>query len=203
MHRRLAAAMTLSATLLLSACTNDAPQPPPPPSGGPTMPSVSPTSASQSTTPSASPSLDQEAADKAAVERAYRIQFAEFNRLEMAGGATRATQRLRDSASGQNLKHLLMWLKEDKETGQRQVNPARLTGVVGGPGTTKRRSVTACEDYSEVKWTRHGKSFDPPGSTKTVQRATVLKGTDGKWRVDLIASTPVHDFDKAICGGSR
>lgn len=201
MHRRLAAAATLCATLLLAACTQHAPQPPPPPASGPKMPSDAPSSAAPSPSPTPSPSPDSDAVARAAAERAYRTQFAEFNRLEMAGGATHATKTLADSATGKNLQHLLTWLKEDKQTGQRQVNPARLAGVGGGQGNARRRSVTACEDYSKVKWTRHGKPFRPGGASRILQHAIVLKGSDGKWRVALVDSTAVKSFSKASCGG--
>lgn len=198
MHRRLVAAATLSVALLVSACTDDAPQPPPPPSGGPKVATSSPTSLSP--TPSPSPSVDQDAADKAAVEKAYRTQFAEFNRLEMAGGATKLTKTLLNTTSGEHRRHYLMWLREDKETGQRQLNPAKLVGVTAGSGTSTRRKVTACEDYSDVKWVRHGKPFKPNGTPRSVQRATALKGKDGKWRIDLIRTTAVKEFPKTVCG---
>jgi hypothetical protein len=198
MHRRLAAAATICATLLLAACTEQAPQPPPPPTPGPTMPSDPPTSA----TPSPSPKSDPEAADRAAVENAYRAEFAEVNRLEIAGGATKPTPTLRATASGQNLEHLMTFLKNDHKLGTRQVNSGRLAGVVAGSGTATRRELTACEDYSRVKWSRHGKPLNPGGPRRVVQRATAIKGKDGKWRIDLVRSTAVKSFPDSVCRGT-
>jgi len=199
MHRRLAAAATLCATLLLAGCAQHAPQPPPPPSSGPSMPSDPQSSES----PSPSPSEDPAAVDKAAVEKAYRSEFAEVNRLEIAGGATKPTKTLLDTASGQNLEHLVAFLKNDHKLGTRQLNSGRLAGVVAGKGTKTRRDVTACEDYSQVKWLRHGKPLNPGGPRRVVQRATAVKGEDGKWRIDLVRSTAVKSFAGSICGGER
>lgn len=147
--------------------------------------------------------MNQAAADKAAVEKAYRESFIEFNRLEMAGGATKPTQVLLDTSSGENLQHLIVWLRQDKKAGIRQLNPGKLVGVVAGSGTPQMRAVTACEDYTDVRWTRHGKPYKPSGDLRDVQRAAAKKGKDGKWRIDLVKTKSVKNFKNAICGSGK
>lgn len=168
------------------------------------MPSISPASSDpRPASPSPTPTADPAAADKAAIEKAYRSQFAEFNRLEMAGGATKLTQVLLDTTSGDHRAHYLEWLKEDKADDQRQLNPGKLDGVVVGSGNSKQRNVTACEDYKGVKITRHGKLVKPTGSALNLQHATAVKGSDGKWRIDLVRTTPVKSFKHSDCVRSR
>lgn len=201
MHRRLAAAATLCATLLLAACTQHAPQPPPPPASGPKMPSDAPSSAAPS--PSASPTADPDAADKAAVEKAYRTQFAEFNRLEMAGGAPKLTRALLDTTSGVYRRLLLSSLRSDSRDHIHQVNSGKLVSVVVGPGNHSRRKLTACEDYSHSSWVRKdGSKVKVDQPILYVQHSTAKRGSDGKWRIDYTSTATVKKLTTAACHGT-
>lgn len=199
MHRRLAAVVTLSVTLLVGACTDKAPQPPPPPSGGPSAEPSSSTSSSP--TPSPSSSMNQADSDKAAVKTAYRDSFEEFNRLAMAGGATKLTRVLLDTTSGQHRQHYLKFLRDAKKKGIRQTKPAKLVGVSVDGGTSFTMHLTACEDYSNTSWVRRdGSKLPVKQPIRYLQRATATKGSDKRWRISFVETTNVNSFKGRSCG---
>lgn len=199
MHRRLAAAATLCATLLLAACTQHAPQPPPPPASGPKMPSDAPSSAAPS--PSASPTADPEAADEEAVKQAYRKSFSELNRLEVAGGANELTQVLLNTTSGQHRQHYLQFLRDAKRRHIHQTKPGILVGISIGSYSASTVHFTACEDYSKTAWMKaNGSKVNVKQPVRYLQHAIAKKGKDHRWRIDYIETTDVKSFRGLPCG---
>lgn len=77
-----------------------------------------------------------------------------------------------------------------------------MIGVSVLTGTGSVRSITACEDYTKVKWLkRNGKELQVDQPLRYVQRGKAKRGDDGKWRIDYLESTDVTSFKSGICGG--
>ncbi len=192
MVRRSAAALVLPLALALAGCGlfgNPIPSS-----------STSPTAAHHSAS-----RTDEQTEAAAAIETAYRRSFDELNRLEIAGGAKQPTPILRETISGNHLRNYMKVLRADKKAGLKQRGHGKLVGISVGAGTETRRPVTACEDYSKVRWLKKdGSELPVGGPIRYLQRAIALKRAGGQWKVDSVSTTKVADFSSSVCvGGSR
>ena len=194
MHRRLAAATALGATLLLGACTPDAPQPPPPPSSGPPEPSAS----SSPTHASPSPTTSQHE-DLLEAQRLYRAEFRDEIQVIQDGGATALPPAIRNRTTGIYRSDLLRDFRSQKMSGDRQIVSGKLVGIAAGRWTSSKVTIKSCEDYSKVRSVdRHGKPIDRAPGPKVVQTVTFVKHHD-VWLISAADPAVVQDFHGTPC----
>lgn len=198
MHRRLAAAVALSATLLLSACTDDAPQPPRP-SQGPKMPSDSPSSSSMATSTSPRPTKH---ADLLKVQALYKTEFAEETKVLKAGGANKLPPTIRQQTTDPYQHSVLESFRAQKKEGGRLVVGGKIVGVAMGKWTPTEVTFQACEDYTNVKSVdKHGNIEQNGPGVRTVQKYLVVK-IQNSWRIKDAHNKDVKDFTHSPCNGT-
>jgi hypothetical protein len=196
MHRRLAAATALCATLLLGACTPDAPQPPPQPSSGPTEPS-----ASSSPTPTSPSPTTSEHADLLEVQELYKAEFAAENEVLKQGGATSLPSDIRARTTGTYQRDVLAVLRNEKKRGEHLVVPGKLRGIKMRRWAPSKVVFDACEDFSGLKSAdKDGHIVHRPPGTRGVQTVTVIM-RDGRWRIAYADAKVVKNFRGSGCDG--
>jgi hypothetical protein len=196
MHRRLAEATALCATLLLGACTPDAPQPPPQPSSGPTEPS-----ASSSPTPTSPSPTTSEHADLLEVQELYKAEFAAENEVLKRGGANSLPADIRDRTTGIYRRVLLHSFRSEKAAGRRQTVTGELLGIANARWTSSLVTFKSCEDYSRVRWVgTQGKPIRRKPGVRVVQTVRVVKHSK-TWLIAAATPTVVKDFRDAPCNG--
>jgi hypothetical protein len=196
MHRRLAAATALCATLLLGACTPDAPQPPPQPSSGPTEPS-----ASSSPTPTSPSPTTSEHADLLEVQELYKAEFADEISVLKAGGSNALPPAILNRTSGVYRKVVLSSFREQKKKHQRMVAGPKLLGVAMGKWTPTKVKFRACVDFTTVETVdKNGHKITTKPGSRVVQTYMVLKRHQ-QWRINSASGKAVNDFTSAACNG--
>ncbi|GAB3919393.1 hypothetical protein GCM10011575_30310 [Microlunatus endophyticus] len=205
MHRRLAAATTICATLLLAACTQHAPQPPPPPSPGPTMPSDPPTSASPASsnpTPGRSTPTTSEHADLLKVQSLYKDEFASETQVLKHGGADRLPLDIRRRTAGSYQQEVLQDFRSTKKSHTHLEVGGRLLGIAMDKWSPARVTFQSCEDYSGAKSVdKHGKPVDNKQGVRVVQKFTAVKHQEA-WLFSSVTPKVVKDFRSAPCDGN-
>lgn len=183
---RAAAAVAVTAMLLLAACTGGSS------SGGPSTsgaPSSSSATASASTITSSSPtsSSDREAADRLAVEQAWAKYWAVHQSLlgmPSSGWPDAVDAVAVDPTRAQVLSEAALFTKSGLRFYGQVVSHLYWQSPIGGKSTAVMGD---CGDYS-----KYGTLYVKSGDKRTVgvarnnTRVTLVKGSDGSWRVQKI-----------------
>ena len=134
--------------------------------------------------------LDQEAAVKA-----YTTSTKEFDRLLMAGGASKPTKTLKATTGGFQLEALMNALKTVDDNGWHTDRPAVRIVTANGGWTPTRLGITACEDTSKVKFLdKKGKEVLKDRERRYVHTLTATK-SGGVWKITDGESKAVKDFE--------
>lgn len=180
-----AAALTLTVSAL-SGCQWLAEQTTPsfPPQTKPTS------SASTETAQERQMRLDQEAAVKA-----YLTSNKEFDRLLMAGGASKASGVLRATTGGSWQKAMVDALEAIQERGWHTDRPSTQVVSANGGWSPTELGLTACEDTSKVKFlNKKGKEVFTDRERRYVHTLTAAK-VGGKWKIVKGESKAVKSFE--------
>ena len=161
-----------------------------------TTPSLTP----PATTPTESQIERQMRLDYEAAESAYRANRAEQARLYMAGGTTKATRRMRATATGSYLRITLEALRKVKEAGWHATGTAEIVGVAANGGWKENEvGLTSCEDSSVVRFLdRSGKDVTPSTNRRYVQALKIIKNGN-RWKVSEAVTTKVTNFQGQPC----
>lgn len=165
------AAVVVAVGCLALGCT---PQPGP----GPT-PTPSPT-ATPAPTPPETARERQERLDFEAAEKAYRTFRAELGRVLRAGGASKPTPVMNETASGSYLDNFVAVADAYKDTGTRDSGRERIGYVKRGGYSLTSLTLDVCEDSRGVETYRRTK-YVGAGEVRTA-RLDVRK-KDGSWKV--------------------
>lgn len=164
---RILAALIL-AGLLASGCTPAAPTPPP------TPPSVS-------QTPTETAIERQQRLDYEAAEKSYRAFRAEYGRVLRAGGAKKATSKMKALAGGDYLKQFVEVIQAYHGFGYHDEGEEKNSQVSYGGYSKNSVILNVCEDDRAVKaLDKAGKSLGPGELRRS--RLEVRK-IDEEWKV--------------------
>lgn len=180
--------------LLVAGCT---PDPGPGPGGSPS-PAVS--SAAPSPTPTENAQERLQRLDFEAAKKAYLTGSAEYQRLLMAGGATKPTTVLKDTTSGFQLEALMNALKFMKKNDWHTDRPSVQTVSNTGGWASTELELLACEDTSGVKFLNNtGKEVFKDRKLRYIHTLTAKK-EKGVWKIVDGESRAVRTFDgEAAC----
>jgi hypothetical protein len=168
-RRRAAALVGVALVAVLAACT---------PEAAPTPPTT-PTPSQQ--TPTETQLQREERLAYEAAERAYREAVAEMDRLLSKGGASKASDYLRDRAAGPFLKDQVAILRSFRQAGDRIEGDLRMLGIQRAGYSPRELLLVSCEDGSGVRTIDSKGKVSTPGylGTSTIR----MKYIDNRWKV--------------------
>jgi hypothetical protein len=145
-------------------------------------------------TPTENAQERQQRLDFEAAEKAYLTGTREYQRLLMAGGATKPTKLLRETTGGFQLKATMNALKTVKKNGWHTDRPASQVVSATGGWEPVELQLTACEDTSAVKFLdKSGNEVFEDRDLRYVHTLTATK-SDGVWKITDGESRAVKDF---------
>ena len=171
---------------LAVACSSPAP-------AAPVASSAPPSSARPSSSPTETQIERQRRLDFEAAEKSYRAFHAEYTRLTLVGGASAATDAMKDHAAGPYLKSMTSFLETRKRKGWGASGEVRIVYVRADAYGAAKLSLNVCEDGSHVQLlNKAGKPF----RRGSIGRMTLsFRSVEGQWKVWSARQTLV-----ASCG---
>lgn len=173
-HRQTGRALAVGSCLLAFLGTACTPSDPPAPPAASSVPSAAPT-------PTENAQELEERLAYAAAEKSYRDFRAEFRRITGAGGASKATQKMKDASGGPYLADATKVIRAYKDTGSHTEGDTRIGYVIPAGYSDESLLLNVCEDETAVK------TFD--AKNRQVARNQVLilqldvREIDGLWKV--------------------
>jgi hypothetical protein len=162
---------------------------------GQATPSFPPATATPNPSPPETAQEREMREDQEAAMKAYTTASKEFDRLLMAGGATKPSKILLATTGGEYLETQMYVLETFKERGWRADRPIKTSVVADGGWSPDNLGLTACEDDSQSKiFNKKGKEVFKDRDRRYVQTLTATK-KNGVWRITKGESKAVKTFE--------
>ena len=119
--------------------------------------------------------------DFEAAEKSYRAFRAEYDRIGVRGGTSRATAVMRENAAGPYLQVMTKFSADDKRAGIRQTGNVQIGYVRHISHSPREVSLDTCEDGTKVTNRTSGGQFQSHGVALKLSLEFHL--IDGKWKI--------------------